>query len=767
MTGAEYLESIDDDRVIFIYGERVKKTTEHPAFRNTARMLARLYDALHDPARNGELLVPTDTGSGGVTHAYFRAPRTADEALAGRNAIAAWQRLTYGWLGRSPDYKAAFLGTLGANSSFYTYPENAQRWYTYSQERVAYVNHAIIHPPIDRDRPPNEIADVCVQVVKETDAGIVVSGAKVVATGSALTNFTFVAHHGLIPVQDKRFACVFMVPSNTPGVKFICRPSYEMMSAVMGSPFDYPLSSRMDENDAVFVLDNALIPWENVFIYGDVEGANNFFPRTGFLPRAMLHGCTRLAVKLDFIAGLLAEGRRGHRHEGLSRRAGARRRGDRVAQSLLVAVGSDGPQSDAMGRRLRAAGRCRRKRLPGHRDDRLSESEIHHRAGVRVWAHLPQLALDRLQERGDQALSRQISARLERLRRRTAREAHEAAVGLDRHGVRRAPRALRDQLLGLHGGNSPLRVVRRHGVGSCRAHERIRRAVHGGVRPRRLDGAGPHQSRRGQLSRADARESVVSSAEIESLVAALNARFAGDERRQVIGAAGDAPRFELYHFFMSMCSYKLRLVLDEIGAAYVSHDIDIFPPDIKNYYPEYVRLRLKGRDAAAGRLVDGYTGRSSTETEGFDPCVVPTLVDHEAGLVLANSKRMCLYLTTVADGGTELLPEDLRDEILRQVDIVDRTPHVAVLYGAHPGEDRRPAFVRANMLGVHDQKIAQVRKNMALVPNDSSSGRLRAQDPERSGGQRVHSHGRRHAHGRARVQGAHCAAGARPRCNGW
>ena len=79
----------------------------------------------------------------------------------------------------------------------------------------------------------------------------------------------------------------------------------------------------------------------------------------------------------------------------------------------------------------------------------------------------------------------------------------------------------------------------------------------------------------------------MSSTEIESLVAALNARFAGGERLQGIGAgADDAPRFELYHFFMSMCSYKLRLVLDEIGAAYVSHDVDIFPPDIKNYYRE-------------------------------------------------------------------------------------------------------------------------------------------------------------------------------------
>ena len=73
----------------------------------------------------------------------------------------------------------------------------------------------------------------------------------------------------------------------------------------MSSPFDQPLSSRLDENDAVFIMDKVFVPWENVFVYGDVEKANNFFPRTGFLPRFVVHGCTRLAVKLDFIAGLL------------------------------------------------------------------------------------------------------------------------------------------------------------------------------------------------------------------------------------------------------------------------------------------------------------------------------------------------------------------------------------------------------------------------------------------------------------------------------
>jgi aromatic ring hydroxylase len=78
-----------------------------------------------------------------------------------------------------------------------------------------------------------------------------------------------------------------------------------MTSTVMGSPFDYPLSSRLDENDAIFIMDKVLVPWENVFVYRDVEKANNFFPQTGFLPRFVVHGCTRLAVKLDFIAGLL------------------------------------------------------------------------------------------------------------------------------------------------------------------------------------------------------------------------------------------------------------------------------------------------------------------------------------------------------------------------------------------------------------------------------------------------------------------------------
>src|SRR6266516_1060662 len=305
-TGEEYMESLRDGREIWIYGERVKDVTTHPAFRNSVRMLARLYDALHEGEHRDVLTTETDTGNGDVTHPFYKGPRSAEDLLASRDASAEWARVTYGWMGRAPDYKASFLATLGANPDYYEpYTENALHWYKHCQETVAFVNHAIVNPPVDRNRPLDDVKDVYMHVQKEVDGGLIVTGAKVVATTSTLTHYNFIANNGALPIKTEPFAFVCIVPNDSPGLKLFCRPSYEMTASVMGSPFDYPLSSRVDENDSIIVFDNVFVPWEQVFCYADIEKANNFFPRSGFLPRFMFHGCTRLAVKMDFIAGLL------------------------------------------------------------------------------------------------------------------------------------------------------------------------------------------------------------------------------------------------------------------------------------------------------------------------------------------------------------------------------------------------------------------------------------------------------------------------------
>src|ERR1700739_3323545 len=195
-SGAEYLESLRDGREVYIYGERVKDVTSHPAFRNSAASVPLLYDALHDKVWHGVRTARTDTAAGGYTHKFCKAARPRKEVIAQRDAIAAWARLSYGWLGRSPDYKASFLNTLGANAQFHgKFADNARAWHKRGQEAVLYLNHALVNPPIDRNKPVEQVKDVYITIQKETDAGIYVSGAKVVATNSALTQYNFLGQN--------------------------------------------------------------------------------------------------------------------------------------------------------------------------------------------------------------------------------------------------------------------------------------------------------------------------------------------------------------------------------------------------------------------------------------------------------------------------------------------------------------------------------------------------------------------------------------------
>ena len=238
-TGAEYLESLKDDRAVYIDGERVKDVTEHPAFCNAARSVARLYDALHDPARHD---VMTAQDRHGIrTHRFFMPSYSSEDLFASREAIAEWARLSYGYMGRTPDYKASFMATLGADPEWYApFADSGRQWYREYAEKALFLNHVLVNPPIDRHKAVHEVEDVYVHVVEERDDGMVVSGAKMLATGSALTHATF---------------------------------------------WDNPLSSRFDENDAVVIFDNAFIPWENVLVYRDVDKAAGFYAQSGFMPR--------------------------------------------------------------------------------------------------------------------------------------------------------------------------------------------------------------------------------------------------------------------------------------------------------------------------------------------------------------------------------------------------------------------------------------------------------------------------------------------------
>ena len=305
LTGAEYLESLRDGRQVWIRGERVESVPDHPGFANAASFFAGLYDSLHDPAQAKALTFTTERGA--VSHKAFKIARTRRHLAERADAMRIWARRHFGFMGRTPEYKSGLAISLGAWPEFFApFEANCARWYEKLADDVLFMNHVGVNPMVDRSKQPHELPDINVRVVQERDDGFVVSGAKMVGTAAAFTHCNLVFSFSPIPLSEKdsEHALVFVVPTGAPGLRLLSRPSYELASRTR-SPFDYPLSSRFDENDATLIFDKVFIPWEDCFVYRDAEKANQFFPRAQVTQNLMLHGGVRFATKLRFLAGLL------------------------------------------------------------------------------------------------------------------------------------------------------------------------------------------------------------------------------------------------------------------------------------------------------------------------------------------------------------------------------------------------------------------------------------------------------------------------------
>ena len=376
-TGAEYLESLRDGREVYIYGERVEDVTTHPAFRNAAASVAKIYDALHDPKTKDVLTGPTDTGSGGYTHKFFKAARSREDVIAQRDAIAAWARITYGWMGRSPDYKAAFLNTLGANAEFYgKFADNARAWHKRGQEAVLYLNHALVNPPIDRDKPVEQVKDVYITIQKETDAGIYVSGAKVVATNSALTHYNFLGQNMGQEIIDPSHGGHVHRPHEHAGHQAdlppVLRAGRRRHRLALGLSADLPLRRErrhLRVRQRLHPLGERHHPSRRRAAE-DVLSALRLRQR---LHAAGLHAHRREA-RFHLRAPL--QGRTRDRRRRLPRRAGPDRRGDRLAQPVLVALRRHGLQPATLGQRRRAAQHARVDGLSPVHDGGLSRGAL-------------------------------------------------------------------------------------------------------------------------------------------------------------------------------------------------------------------------------------------------------------------------------------------------------------------------------------------------------------------------------------------------------
>jgi 4-hydroxyphenylacetate 3-monooxygenase len=284
-TGKEFLEGLKrNPPTIYLDGERVQDPTTHPATGNAARSIAHLYDLQHRPDLK-EVMTFASPSSGERVGMSFIVPKTRDDLRRRAAMHKVWADASLGFIGRSPDYLNVNVMAAAQAADYFAqcdarFGENMRAYFEHVRENDLCLTHALTNPQVNRSLRADELADpfIALGLVRETDEGIVVRGARMMAT-LPIADEILIFPSTVLKEQEelKRYALAFAIPCNAPGVSFQCREPLD----IGRSHEDHPLGSRFDEMDAMVYFDDVLVPWERVFLMNDVKLANRAYATTG------------------------------------------------------------------------------------------------------------------------------------------------------------------------------------------------------------------------------------------------------------------------------------------------------------------------------------------------------------------------------------------------------------------------------------------------------------------------------------------------------
>ena len=295
-------------RDVWIAGRKVDDVTTDPAFRRPVAAMARLYDCQVDPELRARMTYGPE-GDGAQAGLSFIIPRSVDDLVRRRGAMRVWAEASFGTMGRSPDFLNTVLASFADAPEVFAecgarFADNVQRYYRYCRDNDLFLTHALVNPPVDRSKSASQQADeyAYLGLVAETGDGIVVRGAKMLATHGPTADelMVYPLPFSVRPGEEK-YALAFAIPVDTPGLRFICREPFDSSNQ---TEWDHPLGSRFEEPDAMVIFHDVLVPWERVFLHGNVTLANTMFARTRVQCHTGHQTAVRGLAKCEFMTAL-------------------------------------------------------------------------------------------------------------------------------------------------------------------------------------------------------------------------------------------------------------------------------------------------------------------------------------------------------------------------------------------------------------------------------------------------------------------------------
>lgn len=304
INGSTFLKRISQLRAeVWFEGQKIEENIcEHKAFKGILKSKARLFDIQCDKNKQGFMTFESPL-TGERVGTSFLQPRTKEDLEMRRLTIQEWAKTSGGMMGRSPDYMNTGIMSLGAAWDVFQdkYGHHIKKLYEHARENDLTFSHTFVSPQVNRSLGYYEDSEmpISAQVVEEKSDGLIIKGARLLATQGGITDEIVV-----LPVGgkfiDEHFVYAFSIPSNTPNLKFICRESF----CYRDSTFDHPLGARFEEMDTIVVFDNVFVPWERVFLYKNHEVSAKMYEETKFYPFLLHQAVSRQVVKTEFLLGV-------------------------------------------------------------------------------------------------------------------------------------------------------------------------------------------------------------------------------------------------------------------------------------------------------------------------------------------------------------------------------------------------------------------------------------------------------------------------------
>jgi 4-hydroxyphenylacetate 3-monooxygenase len=308
-SGNNYLSALRKLKAeVWIGGARVEDPTRHPALMHCASSIASLYDmqAEHPEAMTYRL------EGGGRAGLSFLQPRNAEDVRRRSAMFRRWAEFSGGMLGRTPDYLNASIAAMAAASQFFAasdarFGDNIQAYYRQARDYDWCATHTLVNPRASRAAgwAGHTDAELALRAIETNDRGLIVSGARMLATLGPLAEELIVFPSTVLKAElaAEQFALAFAINCNARGLKFVCRDPIDWGR----SHFDAPLASRFEEMDCVVIFDQVLVPWERVFLCGDIARCNSVYADTNAVVNMMHQVVVKNAVKAEFLLGLAAK----------------------------------------------------------------------------------------------------------------------------------------------------------------------------------------------------------------------------------------------------------------------------------------------------------------------------------------------------------------------------------------------------------------------------------------------------------------------------